>query len=118
MSFVFICLLTKSVQGKNLSGHFQKTLKQIHNIFAPDSHSNDINCGIANPSVSMFIGQGLSLEACRAAQAERRAVDNTAMAAASAVAVVAAASTAAAVATEQFSSASSPLITIMAPTPP
>ena len=46
-------------------------------------------------SVSMFIGQVLSLEACRAAQAERRSA-NTATAAASAAATVAAASTAAA----------------------
>ena len=62
----------------------------------------------------MYIGQGLSLEAHRAAQAERRAA-NTATAAAPAAAAAAAASTpaAAAAATESASSASSPLITIM-----
>ena len=68
----------------------------------------------------MFIGRGLSLEACRAAQAERRAA-NTATAAASVAAAAAAASTAAAAAaapTKSASSASSPLITIMASTSP
>jgi hypothetical protein len=49
-------------------------------------------------STAVFIGQGLSLEARRAAQAERRAA-NTAMAAASATAAVAA---------ERASSASPP----------
>jgi len=48
----------------------------------------------------MFIGQGLSLEARRATQAERRSA-NTTTAPASAAAVAAAASTAAAAATEQ-----------------
>jgi len=48
----------------------------------------------------MFIGQGLSLEARRAAQAERRSANN-ATTAASAAAAAAAASTAAAAATEQ-----------------
>jgi hypothetical protein len=47
---------------------------------------------LLTPSVSMFIGQGLSLEARHAAQAERRAA-NTAMAAASAAAAAVAAST-------------------------
>jgi hypothetical protein len=55
--------------------------------------------------MSMFIGQGLSLEARRAAQARRRAA-NTATAAASEAAAAAAASTAAAAATERASSAS------------
>ncbi len=41
------------------------------------------------PSVSMFIGQGLSLEARHAAQAERRAADTAAAAASEAAAVVA-----------------------------
>ncbi len=62
----------------------------------------------------MFIGQGLSLEARRAAQGRAA---NTATAAASAAAAAAATSTAAvAAATESASSASSPLITIMAST--
>ena len=67
----------------------------------------------------MYIGQGFSLEARRAAQAERRAA-NTATAAASAAAAAAAASTpaAAAAATESASSASSSLIMIMASTSP
>ena len=59
------------------------------------------------------------MEACCAAQAERRAA-NTATADASAAAAAAAASTpaAAVAATESVSSASSPLITIMASTSP
>ena len=57
----------------------------------------------------MYIGQGFSFEARRAAQAERRAA-NTATAAASAAA--------AAAATELASSASSPLIMIMASASP
>jgi hypothetical protein len=71
------------------------------------------------PSVSVYIGQGLSLEACRAAQAERQAAD-TATAAPSAVAAAAVASTpaAAAAATKSASSVSSPLITIMSSTSP
>jgi hypothetical protein len=62
----------------------------------------------------MFIGQGLSLEARCAAQAERRAA-NTATAAASEVAAVAAPSTAAAAATERASSASLPLFALSPP---
>ena len=64
----------------------------------------------------MFIGQGLSLKDCRAAQAERQAA-NTASAAVSAVAAAAAASTVAAAASERASLASPPLITIMASNP-
>ncbi len=64
--------------------------------------------------MSMFIGQGLSLEACHAAQAERRAA-NTATAAASAAAAAAAASTASAAATERASSASPPLFALSPP---
>ncbi len=34
-SYVFICLSTKSVQAKNLPGHFQKNIKtEIHNIWS------------------------------------------------------------------------------------
>ena len=66
----------------------------------------------------MFSGQGLSLEAYRAAKAERRASSNTATGAASVAAAAAAASTAAAAATGRASSASSQLITIMASIPP
>ena len=55
-----------------------------------------IICGFT-PSVRMFIGQGLSLEARRAAQAERRSA-NTATASASVAAAAAAASTTAAAA--------------------
>jgi hypothetical protein len=64
--------------------------------------------------MSMFIGRGLSLEACHAAHAERRAA-NTATAAASAAAAAAAASTAAATATERASSASPPLFALSPP---
>ncbi len=64
--------------------------------------------------MSMFIGQGLSLEARHAAQAERWAA-NTATAAASAAAAAAAASTAAAAATERVSSASLPLFALLTP---
>jgi hypothetical protein len=59
----------------------------------------------------MFIGQGLSLEARRAAQAERRSA-NTAKAPASVAAAAAAASTAAAAANERASSASPPLFAL------
>ena len=52
---------------------------------------------LLTPSVSMFIDQGLSLEACHASQAERRSA-NTATAPTSVAAAVAAASTAAAAA--------------------
>jgi hypothetical protein len=70
----------------------------------------------------MFIGQGLSLEARHAAQAERRAA-NTATAAASAAAAAAADSTAAATAdstaaeavTERASSASPPFFALSPP---
>jgi hypothetical protein len=63
-----------------------------------------IICGFT-PSVRMFIGQGLSLEARRAAQAERQSA-NTATAPASVAAAAAAASTtAAAAANERASSA-------------
>ena len=62
----------------------------------------------------MFIGQGLSLEACHAAQAERQAA-NTATAAASAAAAAAAESTAAAAATERALSASQPLFALSPP---
>ncbi len=64
--------------------------------------------------MSMFIGQGLSLEARRAAQAERRAA-NTATAAASEAAAAAAASTAAAAATKRALSASPPLFPLSPP---
>jgi len=60
----------------------------IHTLFLPknrdDPHTFPI-FWIFTPSVSMFIGQGLSLEARHAAQAERRSA-NTATAAASATA--------------------------------
>ena len=62
----------------------------------------------------MFIGQSLSLEACRAAQAQRRSA-NTATVAVSAAAAAAAVSTAATAATEQASSASSPLFALSPP---
>ncbi len=64
--------------------------------------------------MSMFIGQGLSLEARCAAQAERRAA-NTTTAAASEAAAAAAASTAAAAATERAKSASPPLFALSPP---
>ncbi len=64
--------------------------------------------------MSMFIGQGLSLEACRAAQAERQAA-NTPTAAASEATAAAAASTAAAAATKRASSASPPLFALSPP---
>jgi hypothetical protein len=65
--------------------------------------------------MSMFIGQGLSLEAHLAAQAERRAA-NTTMAAASEVAAAAADSTAVAAAlTERASSASRPFFALSPP---
>jgi hypothetical protein len=66
------------------------------------------------PSASMFIGQGLTLEAHHAAQAERQSA-NTTKAPASAAAAAAAASTAAAAATEQASSASPTLFTLSPP---
>jgi hypothetical protein len=69
-----------------------------------------IICGFT-PSVRMFIGQGLSLEARRAAQAERRSAD-TAKAPTSVAAAAAAASTAAAAANERASSASPPLFAL------
>ena len=61
-------------------------------------------CGLFDHPIShlsMFIGQGLTLNARRAAQAERRSA-NTAKVPASAAAVAAAASTAAAATTEQL----------------
>jgi hypothetical protein len=64
--------------------------------------------------MSMFIGQGFSLEACRATQAERQAA-NTTTAAASEAAAAAAASTAAAAATERASPASQPLFALSPP---
>ena len=72
-----------------------------------------VDC-LLTPSVSMFIGQGLSLEARHAAQAERRAA-NTATAAASEVAAAVANSMAAAAATERASSASPPLFALSPP---
>ena len=62
----------------------------------------------------MFIGQGLTLDARRAAQVERRSA-NTAKAPASAAAAAAAASTAAAAATEWALSASQPLFALSPP---
>jgi hypothetical protein len=62
----------------------------------------------------MFIGQGLSLEARHAAQAERWSA-NTATAPASAAAAAVVASTAAVAATERASSASPPLFTLSPP---
>ena len=61
-----------------------------------------IICGFT-PTVSMFIGQGLSLEARRAAQAERWSA-NTATAPASVAAATAAASTTAAAAANEWAS--------------
>ncbi len=78
---------------------------------------------LLTPLVRMFIGQGLSLEACHAAQAERRAA-NTATAAASEVAAAVANSMAAAVAdstaaaaalTNRASSASRPFFALSPP---
>ncbi len=68
---------------------------------------------LLTPSVSMFIGQGLTLDARRAAQVERRSA-NTAKAPASAAAA-AAASTEAAAATERALSASQPLFALSPP---
>ena len=62
----------------------------------------------------MFIGQGLTLDARRAAQVERQSA-NTAKAPASAAAALAAASTAAAAATERALSASQPLFALSPP---
>jgi hypothetical protein len=62
----------------------------------------------------MFIGQGLTLDARRAAQVERRSA-NTAKAPASAAAAAAAASTAAAAATKWALSASQPLFALSPP---
>jgi hypothetical protein len=69
---------------------------------------------LLTPSVSMFLGQGLSLEAHHAAQAERRAA-NTTTAAASAAAAAVADSMAAAAATKRASSASPPLFALSPP---
>ena len=69
---------------------------------------------LLTPSASMFIGQGLTLEAHHATQAERQSA-NTTKAPTSAAAAAAAASTAAAAATEQASSASPPLFTLSPP---
>ena len=62
----------------------------------------------------MFFGQGLSLEACHAAQAERRSA-NTAMAPASAAAAAAFASTVTAVVTKRAFSASTPVFALSPP---
>jgi hypothetical protein len=78
---------------------------------------------LLTPWVSMFIGQSLSLEACHAAQAERRAA-NTATAAVSEAAATVANSMAAAAAdstvaaaalTERVSSASRPFFALSPP---
>ena len=97
---------------------FKNLKTEIHNISIPILITIKLIVYLP-PSVSMYIGQGLSLEARRAAQAERRAA-NTATAAAPAAAAAAAASTpaAAAAATESASSAFSPLIMIMVSTSP
>jgi hypothetical protein len=81
-------------------------------MFIPCSlHFQYYYCGFT-PSVRMFIGQDLSLEARRAPQAERRSA-NTAKAPASVAAgVAAAASTAAAAANERALSASPPLFAL------
>ena len=63
-----------------------------------------IICGFT-PSVRMFIGQGLSLEARRAAQAERRTANTATAPASVAAAAAAATTTAAAAANERASSA-------------
>jgi len=63
----------------------------------------------------MFIGQGLSLEARRAAQAERRSA-NTATASASVAAAAAAASTTAAAAANERASSASPPLFALSPT--
>ena len=73
-----------------------------------------IICGFT-PSVRMFIGQGLSLEARRAAQAERRSA-NTATAPASVAAAAAAASTTAAAAANERASSASPPLFALSPT--
>ena len=70
-----------------------------------------IICGFT-PSVRMFIGQGLSLEARRAAQAERRSANTTTAPASVAAAAAAASTTAAAAANERASSASPPLFAL------
>ena len=93
-----------SAHYKHRSGQSKKEcLYPVPSIF------NIINCGFT-PSVRMFIGQDLSLEACRAAQAERRSA-NTAKAPASVAAGAAAAAStaaAAAAANERAFSASPP----------
>jgi len=73
-----------------------------------------IFCGFT-PSVRMFIGQGLSLEARRAAQAERRSA-NTATAPASVAAAAATASTTAAAAANERASSASPPLFALSPT--
>ena len=69
---------------------------------------------VDSPHLSLFIGQGLTLDARHAAQAERRSA-NTAKAPASAAAAAAAASTAAAAATERALSASLPFFALSPP---
>ena len=95
---------------------FKNLKTEIHNISIPILITIKLIVYLP-PSVSMYIGQGLSLEARRAAQAERRAA-NTGTAAAPVAAAAAAASTpaaAAAAATESASSASSPIMASTSP---
>jgi hypothetical protein len=73
-----------------------------------------IICGFT-PSVRMFIGQGLLLEADRAAQAERRSANIATAPASVAAAAAAASTTAAAVANERASSAYPPFLALSPP---
>ena len=70
---------------------------------------------LLTPSVSMFIGQGLSLEARHAAQAERRAANTATAAASEAAAAVANSMAAAAALTNRASSASRPFFALSPP---
>ena len=73
-----------------------------------------IICGLT-PSVRMFIGQGFSLEARRATQAERQSANTATVPASVAAAAAAASTTAAAAANERASSASPPLFALSPP---
>jgi hypothetical protein len=101
-------LYAMSVHYKNRSGQSKKECSYpVPSIF------DIIICGFT-PSVRMFIGQDLSLEARRAAQAERRSA-NTAKATTSVAAAAAAASTVAAAVTERALSASPPFFALSPP---
>jgi len=84
----------------------------VRTLFPPKNrenipHVNNYqNVDFLTPSVSMFIGQGLSLETRCAAQAKRRTANTTTATAAASSAASTAASTAVAVATNRASSVS------------